>query len=113
MKKCMSGCGGNMMSKGGKVTPKKMKSGGIAKQTIVGGPGYNALTSTMKMGGSASLPKCTGGDVRMPDGSCGKRKTTFKKGGNVSKLAKLAPPTNKVTRADVIAGALKNKRKKK
>ena len=43
------------------------------------------------------------------------RKTgDFKKGGTVKKkLAALAPPTNKVTRADVIAGALKNKRKKK
>ena len=108
----MSGCGGGkMMSKGGKVAPKKLKSGGIAEQKIVAFPGYNARTDTMKMGGSASLPKCTGGDVRMPDGRCGKRETTFKKGGNV-KLAKLAPPTNKVTRADVIAGALKNKRKK-
>ena len=40
---------------------------------------------------------------------------TYKKGGMVrkKKLAALAPPTNKITRADVIAGALKNKRKKK
>jgi hypothetical protein len=38
----------------------------------------------------------------------------FKKGGMVKKkLAALAAPTNKITRADVIAGALKNKRKKK
>jgi chaperonin GroEL (HSP60 family) len=44
MKKCMSGCGGKMMSKGGKVSPvKKMKKGGIT-QDIVGMPGYNART---------------------------------------------------------------------
>ena len=39
---------------------------------------------------------------------------TMKKGGMVKKkLAALATPFNKITRADVIAGALKNKRKKK
>ena len=39
----------------------------------------------------------------------------LKGGGMVrkKKLAALAPPTDKITRADVIAGALKNKRKKK
>ena len=54
MKKCMSGCGGKMMSKGGKVSPvKKMKKGGIT-QDIVGMPGYNATTRpiTMKKGGA-------------------------------------------------------------
>jgi hypothetical protein len=57
MKKCMSGCGGKMMSKGGKVSPvKKMKKGGIT-QDIVGMPGYNATTRpiTMKKGGSTSF----------------------------------------------------------
>lgn len=34
-------------------------------------------------------------------------------GATRTKLASLAPPTNKITRADVIAGAIKNKRKKK
>jgi hypothetical protein len=39
----------------------------------------------------------------------------MKKGGMVknAKLAALAAPKDKITRADVIAGALKNKRKKK
>lgn len=42
-------------------------------------------------------------------------KPTYKKGGSTknAKLAALAAPKNKITRADVIAGALKNKRKKK
>jgi hypothetical protein len=112
----MSGCAGKMtMSKGGpKVAKiKKMAAGGVSGKMI---PLYDNNPRvysgrTLKNGGSASLPVCRGGDVRRADGSCGKRETTFKKGGNV-KLAKLAPPTNKVTRADVIAGALKNKRKK-
>lgn len=62
----------------------KMQKGG---QTIVGMPGYNATTRPMQM----------------------------KKGGSIknAKLAALAAPKNKITRADVIAGALKNKRKKK
>lgn len=54
MKKCMSGCGGKMMSKGGKVSPvKKMKKGGIT-QDIVGMPGYNATTypTSFKKGGA-------------------------------------------------------------
>jgi len=53
----MSGCGGKMMSKGGKVSPvKKMKKGGIT-QDIVGMPGYNATTRpiTMKKGGATSF----------------------------------------------------------
>jgi hypothetical protein len=55
MKKCMSGCGGKMMSKGGKVSPvKKMKKGGIT-QDIVGMPGYNARTDTMKKGGATKF----------------------------------------------------------
>jgi hypothetical protein len=56
MKKCMSGCGGKMsMKKGGKVSAvKKMKTGGIT-QEIVGMPGYNAKTNTMKKGGSTSF----------------------------------------------------------
>jgi hypothetical protein len=97
MKKCMSGCGGKIMSKGGKVAPKKLKSGGIAEQKIVAFPGYNARTDTMKMGGSASLPICKGGLVRMPDGSCGNRK--FKSGG-----FKDLSGDGKITKKDVLIG---------
>jgi hypothetical protein len=62
----------------------KMKTGG---QTIVGMPGYNATTRPMQM----------------------------KKGGATKavKFAALAPPYNKATAADRIAGAKKNARKKK
>ena len=62
----------------------KYKTGGIAKQTIVAFPGYNARTDTMKKGGATKN----------------------------AKLAALAAPKNKITRADVIAGAIKNKRKR-
>jgi len=73
------------MKCGGAMKP-KMAKGGQANLTKTM-PGYNATTNpiTMKKGGSAKT----------------------------SKLASLAPPKNKVTRADIIAGALKNKRKKR
>ena len=47
--------------------------------------------------------------------SCGMAVKKMAKGGSVkkAKLAALAAPKNKITRADIIAGALKNKRKKK
>ncbi len=83
MKKCMSGCGGKMMSKGGKVSPvKKMKKGGIT-QDIVGMPGYNATLYP----------------------------TSFKKGGTKNaKLAAVAPPKDKVTRRDVLTKILRKKK---
>jgi hypothetical protein len=61
----------------------KMKTGG---QTIVGMPGYNATTRPMQM----------------------------KAGGTTknSKLAAMAAPKNKITRADIIT-AVKRKAKKK
>ena len=70
--KCMS-CGG---------AAKKMKKGGIT-QDIVGMPGYNARTDTMKKGGAVKN----------------------------AKLAAVAPPKNKITRADVLARILKKKKK--
>lgn len=77
----------------------------------------------MKCGG-AMKPKMAKGGVTKPfaagipyaagAGQTDGKNGMMKKGGAVKKkLAALAPPTNKVTRADVIAGALKNKRKKK
>jgi hypothetical protein len=120
MKTCKTGCGGKMtMSKDGKVAPvKKMAKGGVTD--IVGMPKYGNNPRTqegrmLKEGGSASLPVCRGGLVRMPDGSCGTREKTFKKGGAIknAKLAALAAPKNKITRADIIAGAKKNAAKKK
>jgi hypothetical protein len=68
----------------------KRKGGDVKKyamggQTIVGMPGYNATTRPMQM----------------------------KKGGVTknAKLAAVAPPKNKVTRADVLARILKKKKK--
>jgi hypothetical protein len=78
------------MSCGGAA--KKMKKGGIT-QDIVGMPGYNARTDTMKKGGVAK----------------------YKPGGaaKATKFAALAKPFNKATAADRIAGAKKNASKKK
>lgn len=109
----------------------KMKNGGQPNGTIVS-PIYNASTrpTTMRKGGVKKY--FTGGDTG--DASKGidsptapksgynnsriltaKNGGAYKKGGSVknAKLAALAPPKNKITRADIIAGALKNKRKKK
>lgn len=60
----------------------KMQKGGIT-QDIVGMPGYNARTDTMKKGGATKN----------------------------AKLAAVAPPKNKITRADVLARILKKKKK--
>ena len=64
-----------------KATPMKMKMGGMKSKKVV----------NMKK-------KCA---------ACEKAK--MKKGGSTSAFAKLAPPTNKITFADKIAGAKKKK----
>jgi len=80
---CMK-CGGSM-KKGGAAKVKKLKTmqtgGGIQK--IVGMPGYNANTTTMQKGGATKN----------------------------AKLAAVAPPKNKITRADVLTRILKKKKK--
>jgi hypothetical protein len=112
MKKCMSGCGGKMMSNGGaKVAKiKKMAAGGAAGKMI---PLYDNNPRvysgrSLKNGGSASLPVCKGGDVRMLDGSCGKRK--FKSGG-----FKDLSGDGKITKKDILIGrgVIKKTTKKK
>jgi len=83
VKACKTGCG-------------KIKSGGAVKKV-----------PTMAKGGTMyGIPQTGTTNYSAP---------TMKKGGMVrkKKLAALAAPFNKITRADVIAGALKNKRKKK
>jgi hypothetical protein len=86
-KKCM---------KCGKSTTPKMAKGGMPTNVL--GPAKKPF--------AAGIPYFTGAGQTGPE--------YMKKGGAVKKkLAALAPPTNKITRADVIAGALKNKRKKK
>lgn len=129
MKKCMK-CGGAM---------KKMQKGG---QTIVGMPGYNATTRPMQMkkggikkyqpGGPVTDTK-TASDrieeyrkqgmslddaykaVRKPDPTKAKNGGVYKKGGSVknAKLAAMAPPTNKITRADIITAAKRKAKTKK
>jgi hypothetical protein len=83
-KKCMS-CGGSM----GKMK-KYAKGGSNVKMGIYGIPQENIGTSSQYM-------------------------PTAKKGGSVkkAKLAALAAPKNKITRADIIAGAKKRAAKKK
>jgi hypothetical protein len=89
MKKMCAKCGGSMKN-GGPVTKIKKKVTTMAK----GGTMYGIPQENLGTSGQYGFAK---------------------KGGMVknSKLAALAAPKDKVTRADVIAGALKNKRKKK
>lgn len=74
---------GGSMKKGGAT--KKMAKGGVQK--IVGMPGYNATTNpiTMKKGGATKN----------------------------AKLAAMASPKDKITRADIITAAKKKARTKK
>ena len=117
--KCMS-CGGSM---------KKMKAGGTKKYAaggemlpMMGMPMYSNNPRSeqgriLKKGGSTTnrvvRPGCTGGMVKDASGKCVMERK-FKSGGSATnkKFAALAPPYNKATAADRIAGAKKNARKK-
>jgi hypothetical protein len=96
MKTCKYGCG-------------KMAAGGVTKTTKV------KKVKKMAMGGSATKPFAAGIPYAAGSGQTDSKNGMMKKGGMVknAKLAALAAPKDKITRADVIAGALKNKRKKK
>jgi hypothetical protein len=119
MKTCKVGCG--KMKAGGPIKKvKKMSVGGMTNTSKMlndiitrNGLANSGTTGpySMKVGGASSLPVCKGGLVRMPDGSCGNR-DKYKSGGSVKKFAALAPPYDKATAADRIAGAKKNARKK-
>jgi hypothetical protein len=121
------------MAKGGSTTNKLNNARGFAKPQTGGsntekqiygvpnvGPTGNNLTGTYsyKKGGMVSRavqPSCKNGTVRGEDGRCvNARPVQFASGGNVkiAKLAALAAPKNKVTRADIIVGAKRNARKK-
>lgn len=120
--KCMS-CGGSM---------KKMAKGGMPSKTPILGPPKKPFAagipyfigagqtgpSSMKSGGSVSRAvqaSCKNGMVRGEDGRCVKaRPIQFASGGSTknAKLAALAAPYNKITRADIITGAKKNAKKK-
>jgi hypothetical protein len=93
MKNCKK-CGGTMKSGG---TVKKMAKGGMAT-TVLGPP---------KKPFAAGIPFFTGAGQTGPE--------SMKKGGAVkkAKLAALAAPKNKITRADIIVGAKKRMAKKK
>lgn len=95
MKTCKYGCGGKMKS-GGKVTAvKKMAKGGYAPAQTGG--------DNTKMG-IYGIPNAGRTDA-----------LGFKKGGAVkkAKLAAMAPPKGKITRADIITAAKRNAKKKK
>lgn len=80
----------------------KMKSGGAATKPI----------KKMKSGGSAKLKDIINKNFPM-SGTTGP--ISMKKGGSIKakKFAALAPPYDKATAADRIAGAKKNARKKR
>jgi len=90
MKTCKMGCG-------------KMKSGGAATKPI----------KKMKSGGAATLKDIINKNGVAMSGTTGPM--MMKKGGSMKakKFAALAPPYDKATAADRIAGAKKNSRKKK
>jgi len=100
-KKCMS-CGGSMSkmkayAKGGSTTNKLNNAKGFAKA---------------QSGGSNSAMGIYGVPNAGPTGNNLTGTYSYKKGGAVKKkLAALAAPKNKITRADIIAGALKRKKK--
>jgi len=103
-KKCMS-CGGSMSkmkayAKGGSTTNKLNNAKGFAKA---------------QSGGSNSAMGIYGVPNAGPTGNNLTGTYSYKKGGSVkkAKLAALAAPKNKITRADIIAGALKRKTAKK
>ena len=96
---------------------KPQMGGDNTKMGIYGIPNAGRTDSLgFKKGGStinrAVTPGCRGGMVKDASGKCvAERK--FKAGGTVNKkFAALAPPFNKATAADRIAGAKKNARKK-
>jgi hypothetical protein len=104
----------------GGATKKKYAMGG-ATLPMMGMPMYSSNPRSeqgriLKKGGSttnrAVKPGCTGGMVKDASGKCVMERK-FKAGGTVNKkFAALAPPYNKATAADRIAGAKKNARKK-
>ena len=122
--KCMS-CGGSTTKKmkAGGTTPKQ-KGGSMSKVTLpmMGMPMYSSNPRSeqgriLKKGGTttsrAVTPGCRGGMVKDASGKCVTERK-FKVGGSATnkKFAALAPPFNKATAADRIAGAKKNARKK-
>jgi hypothetical protein len=125
MKKVMCAkCGGSMkkMATGGTVKKvKKMAAGGQMygiPQTGPTGPNYQGI-DTMKKGGvakakfGATTPvkaSCKNGMVRGADGKCVMERPKFQKGGS-AKFKALAPPYDKATYADKIAGAKMNSKK--
>ncbi len=120
MKTCKTGCG--KMKSGGTVKKvKKMAAGGQMygiPQTGPTGPNYQGI-DTMKKGGvtkakfGATTPvkaSCKNGMVRGADGKCVMERPKFQKGGS-AKFKALAPPYDKATYADKIAGAKMNSKK--
>jgi hypothetical protein len=96
MKTCKYGCG-------------KMAAGGVTKTTKV------KKVKKMAMGGSATKPFAAGIPYATGSGQTDGKNGMMKKGGMVknAKLAALAAPKDKITRADVITGAKMKMRKKK
>jgi len=109
----------------GGATKKKYAMGG---QTIVGMPGYNATTRPMQMRNGGAKYNNGGPTVPATTPTPGQQRVTtksqtpssfnqpvgsYKKGGATknAKLAAVAPPRNKVTRADVLTRILKKKKK--
>jgi hypothetical protein len=110
-------CGGKVKMANGGTTPKPVLA--KAKTQMYGIPQENLGTSGQfgfaKKGGSiTSRPvkhSCPPGTVRSATGGCVSERPKFQTGGSAkkAKFAALAPPYNKATFADRIAGAKKKK----
>jgi hypothetical protein len=106
------------LSKGGFAPAQK--GGDNTRMGIYGIPNAGGTgPETMKTGGMVSRAvqaSCKNGTVRGADGRCvNSRPIQFATGGMVknAKLAALAAPKNKITRADIIVGAKKRAAKKR
>ena len=92
----------------GSSAKKKMAKGGSTTNKLNNPRGY----AKAQKGGTNSENGIYGVPNAGPTGNNLSAKYSYKKGGTVKKkLAALAAPKNKITRADIIAGALKNKKK--
>ena len=93
-----------------------MQCGGTTKKMAKGGQALNKAKGFAKptTGGSNTKDGIYGVPNAGPTGNNLSGTYSYKKGGSVkkAKLAALAAPKNKITRADIIVGAKRNAKKK-
>lgn len=109
---------GNCMSCGGAMKKKMAKGGSIAAGIpyATGAGQTDGKNGMMKKGGMVKKKFGNGGSSMLTNTTPGEKfNPPMKKGGAITKRAKLAAlaaPKNKITRADIITGAKKAAKKK-